>query len=1058
MNPTTLQKLLRSLLPCLFLSLIAGHSFGQSEPNNPITYDTTITESANGEGPMTWQVRITRQNGDNTPRPAIFSMPGSGETGTSLANLTAYGPHFWLANGWDGGVLLGNGKHYPILVTIEQPGQNTRPWHLKAVMQILLNVLPIKRNSVHVAGLSQGSYEWGELIAYAASAGDQSAMSMIKSWVDLEGVGPGDNFSGYNAAYPGVFGTWAQTYGGRFFGLEGTQDSRNIWQITQAMNAVVPNCAYFSYQNIGGGAHCCWNSMYDPSVVNWSCKAPVTNPNIVPSTNPASTMGDYTVNLTTGTNIFQWELRQGDTTLVGTTTPPNPVPPTVSAGSTLSVTLPVSTVTLTGTATGNGGATISTTTWSMTAGPNTPVIVSAGSLTTAVTGLVQGSYTFKLTATDNNSNSASSTVKVTVNAASATQAPTVNAGAAQTIVLPTGTLTLYGVSGAYGGATLVSILWSEVSGPNTVGITTPRSSTTTVTGLVAGTYVFQLTANDNKGNSGSGQVTVTVNQANTSLKTLIAPGEYQAFFLNESTKKLYSIGTNLRTQGVNGAGVPGTTLAMDFPSNVSILTAAAGLHGGAAADANGNVWTWGDNSQGTTGNGTVTATETLIPTQIMTDANGSTFTGVTALSSFYSGNAGSGWYAIKTDGTLWVWGQTLGGMAGDGTAGQTTQTRPKQVPVPGSRKVAQVVSGNQLIVLCTDGTVWTCGGSNPNPQDMGYLGATATTERSLVQLTGLSKITQIAGGGSFNYALSSTGTLYGWGYYGFYMGGPTGEFFQLPTPTDLTTALNLPHPVKQIVTSMTTSYAILTDGTLWAWGDNAQGGIGNGKELNFATTVAPYVWDWNVGDLLQQAPVQVGTRTDWAGVFAIQPFVMYVYAETTSGQIYSWGRNKGGVLGNGVVGCSSDVVADYPNSWDVTVPTAVNPLGITSVTVVASPYCVKNPSGSPCNECTIAAAANAAVQNATASALAGQSTPEQFLVYPTLTTGTLNLRIVSDTNGTVQVAIFDINGRMVQQDQLNKENTWLEKSYNVGRLSSGMYIMEVLIGDRKRMVTKFVKQ
>ena len=86
---------------------------------------------------MTWQVRITRQaNGDNTPRPAIFSMPGAGETGTSLSNLTLYGPHYWLANGWDGGVQLGNGKHYPILVTIEQPAQNTRPWHLKAVMQI----------------------------------------------------------------------------------------------------------------------------------------------------------------------------------------------------------------------------------------------------------------------------------------------------------------------------------------------------------------------------------------------------------------------------------------------------------------------------------------------------------------------------------------------------------------------------------------------------------------------------------------------------------------------------------------------------------------------------------------------------------------------------------------------------------------------------------------------------------------------------------------------------------------------------------------------------------
>lgn len=307
-----MRKILLSI--ALFLSLA---SMGQREANNPTTYDTTISEKANGEGPFTWNVRVTRQTVDLAPRPAIMTIPGSGEVGADRSKLQLYGPHYWLNNGWDGGVKLGNGVHYPILITIQQPAQNMRPWHLKAVVEILMKVFPIKPGSIHVGGLSQGSYEWGELIGFSAFAGDQTAMSEIKSWVNLQGVGPGDNFLGFDQAYPAVYGTWASKYGGRFFGLEGSQDSRNIWQISQAMNKAVPNSAYFSYENIGGGGHCCWNSMYDPSVTNWA-----KNANLVPSTNPANTIGNYSVNSSTGTNIFQWMLRQGDTSFASAPAPP----------------------------------------------------------------------------------------------------------------------------------------------------------------------------------------------------------------------------------------------------------------------------------------------------------------------------------------------------------------------------------------------------------------------------------------------------------------------------------------------------------------------------------------------------------------------------------------------------------------------------------------------------------------------------------------------------------------------------------------------------------------
>jgi len=320
------KTILAAYLCCVFYLLIPSSSFAQAEPNTPVTYDTTITEKANGEGPFTWNVRITRQKTDRSLRPGIFFIPGSGEVGTNAALLRSYGPHYFLANGWDGSVKLGNGTHYPVIVSIQQPTQNMRPWHLKAVLETLLNILPVKRNSVHVAGLSQGSYEWGELIGFSAYSGDQSAMSEIKSWVDLEGVSPGDNFLGYDAPFPQAYQTWVSKYGGKFFGLEGTNDSRNIWKLSQPMNSAKANSAYFAYENIGGGAHCCWNSMFDPSVKSWIAGQ---NANVVASTNPATTYGSYFYSATTGSSIFQWMIRQGDTSMVGSTTsaPTSTTPP-----------------------------------------------------------------------------------------------------------------------------------------------------------------------------------------------------------------------------------------------------------------------------------------------------------------------------------------------------------------------------------------------------------------------------------------------------------------------------------------------------------------------------------------------------------------------------------------------------------------------------------------------------------------------------------------------------------------------------------------------------------
>ena len=142
--------------------------------------------------------------------------------------------------------------------------------------------------------------------------------------------------------------------------------------------------------------------------------------------------------------------------------------PTVSAGSAQTIRLPVSSVTLNGIATGNGGATISSTLWTEVSGPVTATIANTLGLSTGVSGLTTaGTYVFQLKATDNHNLSGTATITVTVQAA---VPPTVTAGSAQTIQLPASSVTLTGTAVGNGGATISSTAWTEVSGPATATI------------------------------------------------------------------------------------------------------------------------------------------------------------------------------------------------------------------------------------------------------------------------------------------------------------------------------------------------------------------------------------------------------------------------------------------------------------------------------------------------------------------------------------------------------------------------------------------------------------
>jgi len=211
-------------------------------------------------------------------------------------------------------------------------------------------------------------------------------------------------------------------------------------------------------------------------------------------------------NFTASPNLYEWFL--GQSRSAGKTSYTAPV---ANAGPAQSITLPLSVVTLSGSGTGTNGATINSYSWTKTSGPAGGVISLPLLNTTLVTGLVQGTYVFTLTVTDNHGLTSSSNVTITVNSL-LNQAPVANAGNNGTVILPNNSLTLNGTASDPDGY-ITSYTWSKTSGPSSYTIVSPNSPSTVISYLEAGTYIFALKATDNAGASATSSVTITVNAA-----------------------------------------------------------------------------------------------------------------------------------------------------------------------------------------------------------------------------------------------------------------------------------------------------------------------------------------------------------------------------------------------------------------------------------------------------------------------------------------------------------------------------------------------------------------
>lgn len=246
-------------------------------------------------------------------------------------------------------------------------------------------------------------------------------------------------------------------------------------------------------------------------------------------------------------------------------------------------------------------------------------------------------------------------------------------------------------------------------------------------------------------------------------------------------------------------------------------------------------------------------------------------------------------FSLLADGSLWgIGGGSWGQLGVNGTQGSSEWAN-----IPLRTTVQQIAMTNlNGVALLTDGTVWAWGNNA-----FGQLAdGTLDYKSSPVQIPGLpQRVVQIAANEGNVYALLADGSVRAWGSGNQGRRGDGSTASHLGDPV----VVQLPSSVKAtaVGASSATGMALLENGTVWAWGNNSSGAVGDGTTAN------------------RTIPVQVsGLPTD---VKAFAGGQKTAYALTSSGDVWAWGAGDRGQLGNGTTTSVQSAPAKIPGLSNV---------------------------------------------------------------------------------------------------------------------------------------------
>ena len=247
--------------------------------------------------------------------------------------------------------------------------------------------------------------------------------------------------------------------------------------------------------------------------------------------------------------------------------------------------------------------------------------------------------------------------------------------------------------------------------------------------------------------------------------------------------------------------------------------------------------------------------------------------------------------AVKTDGTLWAWGDNSpSGKLGLGDV--VDRSSPVQVG-SGTNWANVFTYEDQSFAITTTGELYAWGDNTS-----GELGDNSITFRSSpVQIGAGETWSSVGPGLAAVSAITTDGKLFSWGNNG------SGELgLNLPINNDRSSPIQVGALTNWAVLDGGNNFALAvkTDGTLWGWGNGGSGRIGDGA--------AP--------SIDRSSPVQVGADTDWSKVSAGD---VHSLAIKTNGTLWSWGDNGNGELGQNsdpLLDRSSPVQVGSGDKWD----------------------------------------------------------------------------------------------------------------------------------------------